>query len=403
MNRPREEGMAVRIFFLISVGLLFVYCKQRGQEYTTLKEAYNVYSTPIIALGLTKFKLDEMPTESFYRQKPWSGDYWPTAKAGIARRWQYMLGENQSDYNVLTREKLDQLTQEQLDKLSPIEKYEVWLGVYKFPYTQIVKNRMWRYSLGTEELEKVDDWEGICDGWAQAAILEPIPLHEFQVKWGDNKKLTFYPADVQALLSEWYAAKKTKIKFMGYRCNRMGFWASLGEMVGGRNPREECRDVNPGAMLLLLGNYVPSERALVGDLSTKKQVWNHPIVGYSFVTENIRELKSYDDETMGGDWWYSYRAKGTFYLADVTLTLHYVVETPARVKNSDDRVRERIYKFTIEMDSEKRILGGEWLQEEHPDFFWVPENDKDSKQYILYKDIQFLLEQSRLPTAPSEQ
>ncbi|MFT6602754.1 MAG: hypothetical protein ACJARO_000262, partial [Bacteriovoracaceae bacterium] len=77
---------------------------------------------------------DALPLEGSLSKAPWSGDYWPTYKGGITYRWNSKKSTNENIAYKLTGvtniKSLDELA-----KLSPSEKYDLFLGRTDFPLT----------------------------------------------------------------------------------------------------------------------------------------------------------------------------------------------------------------------------------------------------------------------------
>jgi hypothetical protein len=65
----------------------------------------------------------------------------------------------------------------------------------------------------------VAPWMGICHGWAVASISMERPLHAVKVKsWNDQYTLTFFPSDIKALSSLFWANSHFPQKMIGGRC-----------------------------------------------------------------------------------------------------------------------------------------------------------------------------------------
>ena len=157
-----------------------------------------------------QYRFDALPLKGTLddAHMPWSDNYWESDWAGISLRWMN-LREQQLDpegterldkyaqfkYSPPTRDEIRGMSQADLAKLSPAEKYDLLMGRYDFP---TLKSERARTS------PTRPDWDGICHGWGPAAIhyAEPLPV---EVKNPDGVMVPFGSSDVKGLLSYYYA------------------------------------------------------------------------------------------------------------------------------------------------------------------------------------------------------
>lgn len=121
-------------------------------------------------------------------------------KRGLAREYFYALDADQA-----------------LSELSPLatEGYKNWISnslneSYAFPGETVEGAMDW-------------SWEGICHGWAPAAVMADEPKHAVKVKVktapDTTKELLFTEGDIRALLSKtWAEASNDEQFFIGRRC-----------------------------------------------------------------------------------------------------------------------------------------------------------------------------------------
>lgn len=175
------------------------------------------------------------------------------------------------------------MTQKELSQLSPAELYDISNDDYSYTLTRKVLSK---YS--TRDLW----WEGICHGWAQAAINYPEPRPITYI----NKmgiKVPIGASDIKALLAmhEAYNYKGEKFAFVGKRCRVKG--KVVGEADDRDHPSDreypatelaestECRDVNAGAFHVIISNMIGLlGKGFVADIDRFNDVWNQPIVNY---------------------------------------------------------------------------------------------------------------------------
>lgn len=309
---------------------------------------------------------------------PWSGFYWPFSLGGLAHRY------NDPNYPKLMSNwvKNEAYLQAELGKgdaalLSPAEKYDLLVGDKEFTLTRQMMQESRRYY---EQDGWVLPWLGHCHGWAPATFMEARPEHAVTVPSYDGKlQLTFYPADIKALAAVWWANGEYRVRFIGGRCREQSPW-----MDGkGRAKRSECLDTNPGTWHLAVVNQLGhGKRSFVLDKASNEEVWNQPIVAYSYelvhpitgvAPENWREavVPFPEDDRLR-----EVRAEGAVAYTRVRMQLTYAKEKEPEARELEtaehDATDELALDYELELDAAGRIVGGEWRSSTHPDFLWVP-------------------------------
>ena len=307
----------------------------------------------------------------------WSDSYWPSQRGGISYRWNSEPYPRNFDYRRFpTREEVLRMSEEELAKLSPTEKYDLYLSDYNFTFTKQV---MALYS--PSDLA----WEGICHGWALAATKRVEPNRVWAQNY-DGVIIPFGSSDVKALLSFYYANifKAKKYARVGKRCRREGLGFLSRPEYGHPLPftGDACDDVNPGAFHLVISNMMGVHgKSLIAELSRFGQVWNHPVHSYEFGVYSQRMATSYE------------RSRGVERAYFVRLDLYYGVEhflinqnpeySIGRVSmepslgTSNQNYGKRTYEYELEVNSKGEIVGGSWVSEDHPDFLWGMEDEAD--------------------------
>ncbi len=317
----------------------------------------------------------------------WSGDYWPTIKGGISDRWQTNRSDSEDYtnhvYAPLTAQAASRLTNAQLDKLSPAEKYDILTGRLDFPLTRAEKGAV---LAARDASGDVPSWHGICHGWSAASIREKQPGKAARVDLGAGRSLTFNYGDLQALASRAYADFDTyDFAFLGGRCDAQ----TVRFDAQGRAVDSECRDVNPGAFHLILGDYLGRrQESFIADVHNGEQVWNQPIVGYKLTYSNERGLQ--------GDRLAGYRAPGTQRLVDVSAQLFYLLESNTSLEPTRPYYDSVTVTYSLELDSRGYVLGGEWTSKDRPDFLWSVRSAPrtNSSSLIDYNTVKRLLDLS---------
>lgn len=338
------------------------------------------------ALGMQfERRLDKLPKSGAAEVVPWSGWWWPMRADGVA------AGGTDS----------------------PMAKYSRAFGLGDAPV-------QWeRQNHGSGGSRKPEAWWGHCNGWAAAAILEPVPARSVQ-----RNGVTLTATDVSGLLSSVY-----------FGCRAIGLddrYAGADEPAVdsyGRPTDRTYRDVNPAVLHLLACNRIGvDKKAFVADISPGSQVWNHPV--WAFEVRELRELRdgaaaveAITAKSHSGPYPFNPSAVRFFAVTAkfrVTLGLN-GPEAPANAGNAARNVWME-YRYVLETDKDGNVLGGEWAldsRKNHPDFCWVPLTPSSSytvtpdgralvgttgigNPYVVYEDLAPLARESAgLPPLPA--
>ena len=351
------------------------------------------YFRIIVNRGEFNYELNLMATSAKLKDDRfgWSESYWPSMLGGIAYRWNHPEPQP-FEYKLHTKEELLKMSEDQISRLSPAELYDISQGDYKY---RLTKKVLRTYS--SDDLW----WEGICHGWAQAASNYPEPA-PVTIKNKDGIKVPFGSSDIKGLLSmhDAYNSKGLYAR-IGDRCAVEGKVAGEGFVQDGDIPppskedaeREECADVNAGAFHVVLVNMISKySKGFVADVDRFNDVWNQPIIGYdSEVSEEANVPLS------------SYR-QGVERKIRVVTKMHYGDEldfySAADAESGDinfvskkpvtgtphQLITSREYEYYLELDSDNKIIGGEWISESRPDMLWMKTADEK------FRDGKFPLE-----------
>lgn len=375
--------------------------------------------------------------------QPWSGPYWPLKQGMIANPYlertifSYVhfipTVDDIEPYKkrrnyVLTSEA--QLTEKELAKLAPSEKYDILLGnsldlsnrIWDF-INSWKKDMKWDYITSIDlpsddyEIEKknyiVANWEGICHGWAPASGVIPKPEKTVVVTLPDGRRMPFYPEDIKGLISLTWANSLVQDNVLseGLRCKRIRpkrdrygrFYDTIPE-DGKILPR--CADIHPAVMHVALSNVTGNQgRSFVIDINPKIAVANQPIVGYKFNyfhPETGKDL-SFEkaltpyDSYRENDVYAENRNPDTAFVVGVESTITYADWTQIKKPESKDYLKDKtselVSLYDLEIDAAGNIIGGQWrgyknllsmssesgpsMNTSRPDFLWVvPKNFK---------------------------
>jgi len=319
-------------------------------------------------------------------QIPWSGDYWPYAKGLIAFRYADRLSLSLLDWKGLWKNTQDNpffllKTQPQkAKKLAPSEKYD-WLVGSENQVGDLTTN-IWQQVNNSANTEgRIESWMGLCHGWAPAAIVEKKPMSNLELLSSDKEKISFEPSDIKALLTYMWANNSYSTDFLGTRCNEK----NPKRDENGRIINPGCFDLNPAVWHLVVVNLIGQQkRSFVMDATFDYEVWNQPMLGYSYSYFNPKtnqETQKVSEATvkrsdLENDKFMKYRDSRAVSLVGIKMKVGYVVETQALTLEMDseqeDEVRWVNYEYDLELDSSGNIIGGEWHSNTHPDFVWSP-------------------------------
>lgn len=306
---------------------------------------------------------------------------------------------------------LKELSQAELDKLSPAEKFDayMYLATGKDNGFKLTKDVLNTTSPGAEY------WEGICNGWASAALefKEPSP----QTFSKDGVTINFGSSDLKALLSHyhaaitnnWITAKKTNTGRVGNRCDTVfpkeawfikdgvEYYKKIEEgkvMVNEVPP--ECVDTNPGAFHIVLANLIGIQNeGFVAEVVRDQEVWNQPV--YKYETKVVSETKNV-----------KYATSGTVKQIEVQTDMHYANDGGRMFwinDGSDDefyawweqttgtanyRSDKKELRYILDLDANNNIIGGRWLSYERPDFLWLKKQKGFLGSGMLYGIVGYL-------------
>ncbi|MCS6914505.1 MAG: hypothetical protein RMK29_13350 [Myxococcales bacterium] len=320
-------------------------------------------------------------------ESPWSDDYWPLYAGSLAKRYADPRLPSGTDWKKIT-DYVRTTPPQNPDHLSPAEKYDLLVGD--------AAKTMTNYNINTgkpyyDRDGKVETWMGQCHGWAPAAFMIPRPKKVVEVTAADGTtKIKFYPADIKALATLLWATARAPTRFIGGRCNVKD--PAKDEI--GRIKDAACRDTNAGTWHLAIVNQLGrGKRSFILDATYDYEVWNQPIYSYDYVyfnpktnvTTNYLSRARVAVSDFPEDKFAKYRARGTTHIVGIAMNVKWVVETRPTQSPTDGPERDALsgarYLYTLELDKDGNIIGGEWLQNAHPDFLWVPPKEAQARAY----------------------
>lgn len=376
-------------------------CSRSEDPGSHTKEAWDRSNDPSL-FSLEIMKLEDLPERGMLPEEkfPWSDSYWPTYAGGISQRWQ--LSRGGTDYRDFLYRPLD--AQDLMNggrsidiaKLSPAEKFDLYQNRYDFPLTQFEQRRT---QAAVNSRGEVPTWFGLCHGWAVASLLEQQPGPVAVVTNQDGLEIPFYTSDIGALLTHVYAFSTTPGRYMGTRCNVAAHDIDYDE--NDRVVMRQCRDLNPGSLHLALTQMLglpesEDRQPFTLDVTATDEVWNYPVVGYEVESLEVEDYDRDDDDLA------EYRADGTAQLAHVDMKVYVVggAAPHARPVSPQRFIKTETYAYTLELDEDGRIIGGEWNSRERPDFMWMIYRKPSGTALLPHAEVAKLLEISRGEATP---
>jgi hypothetical protein len=412
MNSPPTKSKKGTIFFnnsqILTSTFVELKSKLRSSIIPKTKSAFNsndrvdsLVDTQNIERNIVNMEKSSL-TQGEVLNRPWSDDYWPTYRGLIGSRYADeefdYLSEWIESFNYIERNEAsiiyDSKDSIQIDKLSPSEKYDLLLNGQSLTLTK----KMWASGRGHYNRNgSVQTWMGICHGWAAASYMLPRPTKKIKVKSFDGKiDINFYPSDIKALASLLWANVKTPTRFVGGRCRK----SYPTTDSNGRVIDKDCNDTNAASWHMSIVNQVGiSKLSFIMDATYDYEVWNQPIIGYKYKYFNPitnEAVKTLDEAIVKRsdfkeDKFKKYRSRNSEYLVGISMEIEYGVENSPiqrEIETSEhDMTTRAFYLYDLELDTNMKIIGGEWYKNTHPDFLWTPPKNTraitSSDYYIL--------------------
>ncbi len=381
--------------------------------------------------------------------QPWGGSFWPIFQGGIANTYQakdqtffvftplqnLLWQANYKDWKKRKEKvypKVYDLSEDELAKLAPSEKYDLLLGDTSFDLT----NRVWNHTKvwGEEKkwgyLTKIDMpegyrlpevqktiafWEGICHGWAVGSGYTPRPEKTIQFTLPNGKKMAIFPTDIKALVSMMWAHSNIQdnVLFEGNRCNKKnpdrdvyGRYIDVEIDKADQTLIPRCGDAHPAIFHVSLVNVMGVEkRPIVLDHNAKLPIANQPVGAYEYTYFNpLTGKKGTLAESMITK--ATYGAKDPFqvsrnpeatHIVGVAMNTKYVdwqlPKKHTKDSEKDDKVVDNKFMYDLEINANGMIIGGQWRVEKKMiagkkytaknnqiDYFWLA--PRDWKKYF---------------------
>lgn len=385
-------------------------------------DAWDYTNDPARLAQNLEYKLSELPRSgkldkpvwgSRYQQQPgdamaWADTYWPTSRGSTNARWQGASVKSPMEkYDEAFNGNAGCATQPGEHcgdgAKTAWDQYLACAGpAARWQATEFQSGRDMFDGVDSNGNNEVDEcypdrdgiagWWGLCHSWAPASMLEPEPLHAVTYQG-----VRFEVSDIKALLITLYDS--TDALMLGGRCNAK----EIEHDATGRATDDDCQDVNPGALHVILTNFLGlHDNALVEDRTANYEVWNQPLVGYNITRQDKVDVARANACIGATGDSYSFNDQAVE-LFEVEMTTDYLTEGSASTEplGQDGYIRHDSYHYILEVDARGKVIGGEYCgssKNAHPDFLWAPTRLGSSwgrNPYVDYEKVQTLLRLSR--------
>jgi transglutaminase elicitor/proprotein convertase P-domain-containing protein len=218
---------------------------------------------------------------------------------------------------------------------------------------------------GDDGIDGIATWWGTCHAWTPAALMMPEPQHAVVMNG-----VQFEVSDIKALLQNVF--DQTSAVMLGGRCNSK----EIHHDVNG-SANDECSDVNPGSMHVVLANFLgDAHLPLIEDRTANFEVWNQPVVGFEVTQQNKVDASAANQcvGATGSEWKFNASAVELY---DVRTTVKYITEgfPTTHPTGFHSNIRTDHYHYILEIGSTGKIIGGRYCSDgenNHVDFLWSP-------------------------------
>ncbi len=396
MDQDIPESQRKRVFFERLYPSKEQLLKMSSQDVSELSpmEKYSIY------IGDYSYKLAKRYTESgfFGRMAPWERESWE----GYCNPWtQASLHYKEPDIVVVKNKDGIELTFGSGDiKALLIANYSVHFS-FDLGSRVGVSKRVDRPQIGQR-----------CQSTFFYPTTKVKDGREVMAEYGETQGLL--DSDLPRLVSD-YQQKATRL----LKRDRPSQWAQrqpedlfdvgLPNKAVELSQQKECQDVNAGTFHLITANMIGLREEGFGiDKTRDAEVWNQPVYKYS--SEIVSESGPLATSSKGTV--RTIRVKTKLYYADDTdygwtffhptqkrsegFEKEYAIYQRMLMRNGDLEQPEDYpahlidhadYEYTLDLDVRGRIIGGDWLTLDRPDFMWIMERPGFVGDFEPLKDL----------------
>ncbi len=332
--------------------------------------------------------VSQIPMSKEVASPPWADLRWSLDIGLIAARYRDKKFKNLDSFEerlaYVQDKPLKEIAQNEasgsdaIKQLSPAEKYDLLVGDLDANLT----NKMWDTGTFYKNNGGIGSWMGLCEGTAASTSLLPEPLRSVSVTdpvYG--KKIEFLASDIKALSTLLFSEFTLQVPIVGGRCDKSSI-----------DGEPECESLNPAiwfkALHYLMGLH--DDRIFV-DVTPTLEVWNAPVVSYITKFQNpITGVMSDNPDGMIVNY-LDYKSSDSYkdkrpekihsIIGVMTEVLVPAGYTTATEGENPAKLVTKLYRYDLELDAAGIILGGEWHNQNHPDFLWALEDGYLAESY----------------------
>ena len=381
---------AARFFFLL---FTFSGTYSWSQVYS---EDHKYFQTALSLYRLSDRKLEEFqnplkgPLEFRLsaQDAPWAGNYFAMKDGGAAFRWQSRKKNDAYFKTLMPKDEILKMSKEQINQLSPAEKYDLFTSDYNFSMTQ--HELMHR---GPLRGVAPAPWEGLCNGVRCASALLPEPEAAIEVKNAEGIEITFQPSDLKALAGVSY------------------FFVEKYAQMGA--PTQEGRaqaQPNAAAFDLALRYFLAhKKKSFAVDASLGEEIWNESVIGYHRELSAPKKLSAQEQVLFP---WANSKIQVDGWLETLGEVDIQKTNGPTKNRVADGQLHKNLkFSYSLYLDSDGMARDGLWKKSRSlrgVDFMWFgagqgtdanPENQNDNgNPYLNFKILKKLIKKSSTRT-----
>lgn len=309
---------------------------------------------------------------------PWADTNWPELRGMIGWRWndpafaEVTVTEEGLPYRPPTENAVRAMSRDQLARLSPAEKYDIFMGHFRYPTV-------------TSLMEEPPDlespwWAGICGGWSSAALQYPEPAAR-DVVGPSGISVPFGSSDIKALLAYYHEA--------GYLPGELGVeegfdvgevFEEVGEhkrkttlQIGAGCEGDECEHPTAAELHITMANELGRKQSgFVVDVRADERTYYQPAFAYE-----SRIVAERDVEHAGRparELHFATTLKSASDMNDIHLD---VAEGTSprwepRIAKGENVVLAHAYEYVIVVAKDtSAVLSSKWLSADRPDAIFM--------------------------------
>lgn len=338
---------------------------------------------------------NKLPMKGSAPTMPWPSSYWPIYEDGINYQWSQNQPSPATKYATAFGLNVQAFTKS-VSQATGILSQSTRMPCYsKYQCTNLGDGSACSKRAGESQGYCIPTWFGICHAWTPASILESEPSCAVT-----KNGVTFQPLDIKALLTQIYDDAALSTVFTGVRFN--GDDNATPKDKYGRYTDSSRRDLGAGFFHIALSNIMGKfKQSFILDVTGGAQVWNQPVYSYEMLemtemTTQQGAQKFYNTNKYP----FNSKAKSLMYVQTKVTWMVESLEDGPLVKNGRAAAytQSDTYTYLLELDSSKRILGGEWVgnsNADHPDFLWFattkPADSTVTSIGLSYQNVKELL------------